>query len=262
MEVKSNLLKNERIDSLKKYRLAHFRKVARVMLGEPNQEFKECILKAKLKVKQAKADAAHLVKIKEKQRKREIEIRALTIEKAKKKAEILKKKAAEEQKRKAIAAATGGEPAPEEDKKDDEDMGDDDVADLPKEEDEPAPKAELTAQEVRELFPPKGAGCQDLNQGVLGSSYSNFTVPQDGEGFDAIEFDWKPKDACEEHMKQWILNRKLTVRIDDIKPSDWFKLKLADWQNCLQSWHAKRVEYNDPAKRAEAMLESNKKKKA
>merc|ERR1712228_275495 len=99
MEVKGNLLKQDRIDAVKKYRMPHFNKVARVMLGEPNLEYKESLLKTKLKLKQDKADAAHMVKVKEKQRKRTIEIRQKQVEKARKKAEIIKKKLEAEKKK-------------------------------------------------------------------------------------------------------------------------------------------------------------------
>merc|ERR1740129_2374158 len=42
---------------------------------------------------------------------------------------------------------------------------------------------------------------------------------------------------------RWVLNRKLTVRIDDLQPSEWFHARLREWQRALLAWHSKQNEY-------------------
>jgi len=44
-------------------------------------------------------------------------------------------------------------------------------------------------------------------------------------------------------LKQWVRNRKLTTRIEDLQPSDWFSSKWKEWQKTLQAWHAKQSQH-------------------
>merc|ERR1712039_120862 len=59
MQVKNNLLKKDRSDTLRKFPMSHFRKVARVMVGDPSKDFKDAVLKSRLKAKQLKSQAIH-----------------------------------------------------------------------------------------------------------------------------------------------------------------------------------------------------------
>merc|ERR1712061_390577 len=58
MEVQSNLVKKDRIEHLQRLRMPSHKKVAKVMMGDPIGQFKDSVLKAKLKAKQEKAEAA------------------------------------------------------------------------------------------------------------------------------------------------------------------------------------------------------------
>merc|ERR1712039_288004 len=190
---------------------------------------------------------------KEKARTRMME---LTQKRAQRKAEKLKRKADAEKKKAEEKAEAEKKKAEEAEKKKDQEgdeAADEDKKEEPKEdakeeakedaemdseeekeeveEDEPCPKVELSAKEQRDLFSGKGAlEIKDLHQNVLSASYLKFSVPREDEGFDSIEFAWKPKTPAEDHLKSWILHRKLTVRVDDINPGDWFQKKLQEWQ--------------------------------
>lgn len=103
------------------------------------------------------------------------------------------------------------------------------------------PAAELTAEEKKQWFRKQAA--PDLVPYVMSTSFTKFSVPTSDEGFDDINFEWYPADACQDYLKQWVRDRKLTTRVEDLQPSDWFMNKLKDWQKILQSWHQKQNQY-------------------
>merc|ERR1712217_206863 len=43
-----------------------------------------------------------------------------------------------------------------------------------------------------------------------------------------------------EYLKKWVLDRKLTTRIEELTPSPWFQQKLGEWQRVMAEWHAKQ----------------------
>merc|ERR1712113_1211974 len=64
------------------------------------------------------------------------------------------------------------------------------------------------------------------------------------------------------------MGRKMTTRVEDLQPSDWFKEKWQEWQRDLQVWHVMHRDFKDPNKRAAMMaakvmqeLERNKNEK-
>merc|ERR1712176_1399111 len=120
------------------------------------------------------------------------------------------------------------------------------------EEDEQPPKVELTAEEKNEWFR-KGRQTADLSSFVLNASIAKFCLPEDNEGFDEIQYAWQNLSDCTEYMRRWVLERKLTTRIEDLQPSDWFKEKWQDWQRDLQVWHVMHRDFKDPNKRAAMM---------
>merc|ERR1711959_860407 len=81
MEVKSNLMAAERKEVLKKFNYPCFKKVAQVVMGPPNKEFKAVVQKKLLKDKQTKADNAFKAKKAEAARKKAQEARAKEAEK-------------------------------------------------------------------------------------------------------------------------------------------------------------------------------------
>merc|ERR1712087_155692 len=132
MEVKQNLIASERTESLKRFDLPHFRKIAKVMMGEPKIDYKERVHVQVLQDKQQRAERDWRLKKAEIERKKqaakrlkEIEAKkAAAAEEAKKRREAAeakrkelaeKKKAAEEAKKKEA-----GEEVKEGEKKDEE----------------------------------------------------------------------------------------------------------------------------------------------
>lgn len=92
MEVKGNLMKDERMKSLGYFNFPNFKKVAQVIVGEPTLEFKKKTQEQVLMQKQEASDAEFKVKKAEEQRKRLMAKRQKDLEKAKKKVEKEKKK--------------------------------------------------------------------------------------------------------------------------------------------------------------------------
>lgn len=300
MEVRGNATKEDRVEAVKKFKLPHFRKVAQVMIGEPDDEFKERTYKQLRQEKQEKLDAAFAAKKAELQRKRVIDLRIKQVEKARRKQERINKRLAwekrqaekkkrkeeaeEERKKKEEEAKekkeTDGEDkteskeeekkeednaAKEEEKKEDSDeemKPEVDESDEEKPEPEPLdnandkpPVAELTEEEKLDFFRrPQSQQLPDLAPFVLNTSFAKFSLPLLSEGFDEVRYGWNKADACEPYLRDWVRARKLTTRIEDIVPSDWFKEKWQDWQKNLQSWHMRHVEHknSDPATRAAA----------
>merc|ERR1712087_609663 len=132
MEVKENLVASDRAENLKRFNMPHFKKIAKVMMGEPKSDYKARVHVDVLKDKQQKSDAEWRKKKAEKERKKaaakrlkEIEAKkAAAAEEAKKRKEAAeakrkelaeKKKAAEEAKKKEA-----GEEVKEGEKKDEE----------------------------------------------------------------------------------------------------------------------------------------------
>ena len=70
MEVKSNLVAAERTATLKRFTNPCYKKIAHVVMGEPNKEYKALVRNKILKDKQTKSDADWHVKQAEKERKR------------------------------------------------------------------------------------------------------------------------------------------------------------------------------------------------
>merc|ERR1712194_231655 len=106
MGVRGNLLKEDRMAALKRFRLPHCRKVARIMMGEPDAAFKAEILKTLLALKQTKSDQAFKVKKEELKKQREIDAKQRLLEKARKKTEKLQKKQAAALQKKADEEAS------------------------------------------------------------------------------------------------------------------------------------------------------------
>merc|ERR1712217_544306 len=117
----------------------------------------------------------------------------------------------------------------------------------PEEPDEPEPvqqdppTVELTDEEKEIRFfknPIPDRTPYDLN-----TSFTKFSIPAADEGFDSVRFSWNKEKPAISYMKEWILERKLTTRVEDIKPSQWFKEKTVSWTAALSAWKNKQNEY-------------------
>merc|ERR1711879_623672 len=104
MEVKGNLVEADRKHLMQRFNAKHYRKVAKVAMGEPSKAFREVQQQKILKQKQDKSDAAWKTAQMEKKRKKDNEKRAKQFAEMKRKAEEAKKKREEEIKKKAEEA--------------------------------------------------------------------------------------------------------------------------------------------------------------
>merc|ERR1712187_193669 len=251
MEVKSNLIKDERKESLQRW--GAFKSTAVVMLGEPPAHHKKRAQGLMLKQKQETSDAEFKIKQTEEKRKKLLEKRQKQLEKDRKKAlkqqkkmqEAMKKRIEDEKKKKAGEENKEGdeekseekveekeESEEEEDEKEDEEM--EDATEQP-------PSVELSVDEQKQWF--RKGPVTDLTAYVLNTSFMKFSTPEKDEGFDEIRYEWHKNDICKGYLKQWVQDRKLTTRVEDLTPSEWFSNKWKDWQKALQTWHGKQNQY-------------------
>jgi len=279
MEVKQNLVADERKANLQRFNLPHFKKVAHVIMGDPSKDFQAKVHKKMLDDKQEEEDRKWKLKKLEMERKRAIKERQAAVEKARKQEE-LNRKAEEEEKAKVEAEAKPAEDKkegadakanPEGEVKDDTEGENKGVepakeADEPKKDaseeskkeekkeedeemmDETPPKAELTEVEKQAKF--RVLTVPDISSFVMSSGFGHFCIPEKTEGFDDIIYEWANEDGSRDYLSKWVLQKKITSRMDDLQPSEWFKTKAAEYQKALQEWQTKQKEHQN-AKKAE-----------
>merc|ERR1712066_14338 len=106
----------------------------------------------------------------------------------------------------------------------------------------------------------------DVQPSEVSSAFAKFSLPGSDEGFDQIVYAWQSEDKSKDELKQWQLNKKMTERVEDLKPGDWFKGKWDEWKKAVSGWKNGQREFKDPnlKKRAEERkkkAEAEKKKK-
>jgi len=118
---------------------------------------------------------------------------------------------------------------------------------------------ELTEQEKQLLF--KKPTIEDLSRKDMANSFSSFSIPTEDEGFDEIRFVWQGEEDCAEYLKKWISEKKLTQRVEELKPGAWFKEQRETWQRSVSSWKRKLEELKDPKKRPAERRQGNDEKR-
>merc|ERR1712066_129815 len=126
-------------------------------------------------------------------------------------------------------------------------------------EEEP-PKAELTAEEKKMSFAKRDT--KDLTPVVMSASFTKFTLPTKDDGFDDIKYEWSKGAKCDEYLKKWILERKLSMRIEDLQPSTWFNQQWAKWQTALKAWQSKLNEHKSALQKKAVAKAAKEAKKA
>lgn len=267
MEVRSNLIKNERVASLLHFNMPHFQTTARVVMCEPPADVKQKVHSALLMEKQEQADIIWKQKRMEEERRKAIEKMQMEreaevkkIEEARRKADEAARSVADEEEKAGEVRADGegsagqakdseaSEEVPAEAKAKGAMEKDEAKASEPREERPPA--VELTEEERRQCF--RRTATPDLNPTALSASFASFSLPGEDEGFGNVSFAWQQRAACAEYLRKWILDRKLSMRVEDLVPGEWFAQKMVEWQTQLQKWHAKQSEYKDPTRKAAA----------
>jgi len=254
MEVKSNLVQKERKDMVSNWAMSGFKRTAAVLMGEPPLRLKRRCQELSLKAKQEASDAAFNAKKAEEKRKKMIEQKAKRLERERRKAvkaatkkqQALKKKLEDEKRKKEMAERgetpdeeeTNKEEATAEDKDSDEEDKEDEEMEEPGEE---PPKAELTAEEKKQWF--RKTPDPDLSAYALSTAFMKFSIPDQEDAFDEVRYEWYKGDKCKDYLQEWVRDRKLTIRVEDLQPSEWFATKWKEWQKTLQSWHTKQNQY-------------------
>mmetsp|Transcript_73122 Transcript_73122/g.169568 ORF Transcript_73122/g.169568 Transcript_73122/m.169568 type:complete len:858 (-) Transcript_73122:151-2724(-) len=221
-EVKGNLLSDFRKVLVERF--ANFHKTAYVMMGDPSEEFKEGVQALLLQDKRAKA---------------ELEIR-------RKKQEAERKRLIDAKRQKAKAKGEDGE---KEEAADDEKMG---------EAEEELKAVELTAEDRKVVFRKKAL--PDILPADLAKAFTRFSLPKEEEGFDKISFEWQPAEAATGYLREWVLKRKATQRVEDIQPSKWFKENLVEWHKLLLEWKKKQTEWKKVIDQLQEWKKEGKKK--
>mmetsp|Transcript_38782 Transcript_38782/g.111988 ORF Transcript_38782/g.111988 Transcript_38782/m.111988 type:complete len:729 (-) Transcript_38782:48-2234(-) len=243
-ELRSNLISDERKKALVGFGGPEFTRTATVIMGEPSEEHKQKVQALILSDKQSKADAEKRKKAQEEERKRLLE------EKKKKAEEARKAKEAAQKKKAGKDVEEAKEEAPAEEAKEDSKM---EAEDTP---------VELTDEEKKMWY--RKLDTPELTEAVIGKWYASFALPTKEEGFDAVSFAWQDEAACASLLKEWISQKKLTQRVEDLQPGAWFKEEWSKWQKVLGEWRKKQNDFKDPQRR-KAMLAKKKeeaKKKA
>lgn len=163
----------------------------------------------------------------EQERKRLLEERKKRAEEAKKLKEVGKKA-------KEDAGEEGKEVPPEEAKEDLEKMD-----------------VEVTVElsEEEKALTHRKSEVPDMNERVLSKVFADFSLPGEGEGFDEVSFVWQTEDVCTKFLKDWVLQKKLTQKAEDLVPGEWFKGEWLKWSKTVQEWRKLQTEFKDPVKR-------------
>merc|ERR1712137_901196 len=119
------------------------------------------------------------------------------------------------------------------------------------EETEP-PKVELSEDEKAQAF--TIFSVKDLSPQVTNQFMRQFSIPDKGEGFDRVEFEWEDDDASAVYLKTRVQEQKILARLDELQPGQWFTEKLATWKKQIEEWQTKQKEF-------QAKQESTKKDK-
>lgn len=250
MELKQNLVKDDRKEHLARWIVSDFKKQAMIVMGTPPLTFQKRSQDLFLKQKQEIALAEFQVKQELEKRQKLVMKKQRQLEKERKKALKQQHKAAAEAKRKMElerkrkeANAIGEEYAegPEDEPPKDDDPDEEDEEEEEDEIMDGPPRVELTAEEKKSMF--RKSPIPDMTSYNLNTSFMKFSVPEKDEGFDSISYEWYKADKCKDYVKQWVQEKKTTTRIEEIVPGEWFTTKWKEWQKILQSWHAKHNTY-------------------
>lgn len=241
MEVRGNLLADLRKEALERF--SSFKKVAQVLVGEPTADFKSHVQELILTQKQKESDAQFKLKQLEKAQKKLAAKKLKEIEKAKKKAEKERKKivAAKAKAEAAKKAAAEGKEVEEDKEEAAEEEEEEEVVEEEEEMEEEPPQVELTDEEQNLIF--RKRAVPDLTSFVLNMTFTKFSIPEKSEGFDEVRFEWNKGPAAATYLKKWIIDRKLTTRVEDLVPSTWFTMKWNAWQKAVTTWTKKQEEY-------------------
>jgi len=113
-------------------------------------------------------------------------------------------------------------------------------------------KVALTDEEKKLWFRKKDI--PDMASKEMSAAYPKFSLPSKAEGCDEVKFVWAKEAQSQDYLKKWVQERKMTQRVEDLQPSEWFRTKWNEWNKGLGLWKRKQQEFKDPARRNAALL--------
>lgn len=118
----------------------------------------------------------------------------------------------------------------------------------------------LTAVEKKMTF--RRLPASDLTSYTQNIDFQKFSLPEKTEPFEEIKYVWHSEVKAKPYLRDWIQMRKMTSRVEDLQPSEWFNAKWKEWQKILQSFHGKQNAFKaaEAKKTSEAAAKEARKK--
>lgn len=127
----------------------------------------------------------------------------------------------------------------------DEEMKEESVA----EEEVPAP--ELTEEEKKLTC--RKLEAEDLLAAELAKHFADFSIPDTNEGFSAVNFEWQKEKECKTLLQEYVHEKKMTQRVETLKPGEWFQEEWKKWQKSYQDFKRRQMEWKDPSKKKQLL---------
>lgn len=251
MDMGANLVPSERQLALRRFRAPHFKKVAVVAMGEPDEKYRAYVRDLFLKEKTVKVEAEKRKRAAEKERVRLLEEKKRKAEQAKREREAKQRK-----KLKQEAQARGEEVPDSEPEAEEQNKEAKPDADVDEEESKPV---ELTEEELKVVH--RRSDLPDMSTIAIAKSYAKFALPDKAEGFDEIRYIWEPQDKCATLLGEMVSELKKTQRVEDLQPCEWFTRRLQEWRSTLTEWRKKQSEWKEAEKKRLAQQKKDKMKK-
>jgi len=105
------------------------------------------------------------------------------------------------------------------------------------------PKADLVLSDEEKKQPFRKHSLPDVSSRHLSGCFTEFCIPTKGEGFDEVKFLWSQQATCEKRIRTFTADRKVTQKIEDLAPCEWFTKKAKEWAVESQSLNYKVRQY-------------------
>merc|ERR1712151_165558 len=63
------------------------------------------------------------------------------------------------------------------------------------------------------------------------------------EGFDELRFSWDNEKKSKEYLKNYVIEKKISSRVNGLNPTPWFRERVAAYEKEVATWHAKVKAY-------------------
>jgi len=119
------------------------------------------------------------------------------------------------------------------------------------------PTVELTAEDKKLSF--RKSAIPDLTASDLNRNFAKYTLPEKSEGFDDMKYEWQPVAKATEHLTKWRQHKKITARVEELVPGEWFTKQQGEWSKFLTVMKARQNDYKS-AVAAKAAAKANREK--